>query len=74
MKDKTLGKYFLDSFTQKINELTPNLSLKKNNFLRFRKVSNPLQKTKDVYKKRNKFEERDLKEFSMQWEVLVKEY
>jgi len=65
VKDKTLAKYFLDNFTQRINELTPNLNLKKNNFLKFRKIVNPLQKTKDVYKRRNKFEEKEFKEFSI---------
>jgi len=65
VKDKTLAKYFLDSFTQKINELTPNLNYKKNIFLKFKKPINPLQQTKEIYKKRNKFEEKELKEFSI---------
>ena len=64
-KDKTLAKYFLDSFTQKINELTPNLNIKRNKFIKFSKFQNPLQKTKDVYKHRNKFKEKELKEFSI---------
>jgi len=37
----------------------------KKNFLKFKKISNPLQKTKDIYKQRNKFKEIDLKEFSI---------
>ena len=37
IKDKILGKYFLDSFTQRINELTPNLNFRKKNFLNFKK-------------------------------------
>ena len=65
VKDRTLAKYFLDNFTQKINELTPNLNFKKNYFAQFNKILNPLQKTKDVYKHRNKFEEKELKEFSI---------
>jgi len=65
VKDRTLAKYFLDDFTRRINELTPNINFKKNNFLKFRKISNPLQKTKDIYKQRNKFKEIDLKEFSI---------
>ena len=65
VKDKTLGKYFLDNFTQKVNELTPNLNFKKNKFLKLNKISNPLQQTKDVYRERNKFTERELKEFSI---------
>jgi len=65
VKDKTLAKYFLDNFTQRIIELTPNLNFKKNNFLRFRKTTNPLQQTKDLYKHRNKFEEKELKEYSI---------
>ena len=65
MKDKTLAKYFLDSFTQKINELTPHLNFKKSNFIKFKKVANPLQQTKDVLKQRSKFGEKELKEFSI---------
>jgi DNA primase len=45
--------------------LTPNLNFKKNNFLKFKKATNPLQQTKDLYKHRNKFEEEELKEFSI---------
>lgn len=70
VKDKTLAKYFLDSFTQKINELTPNLSFRKNNFIKFKKNNNPLQQTKDVYKQRNRFEEKELKEFSILFLVM----
>ena len=65
LKDKTLGKYFLDNFIKKINELTPNLNLRKNKFLKFQKKSNPLQQTKDVYNLRKKFTEKELKEFSI---------
>jgi len=65
IKDKTLSKYFLDNFTQRINELTPNLNYKKNQFFKFNKRINPLQKTKEVYKQRNKFLEKELKEFSI---------
>ena len=35
MKDKTLAKYFLDNFIQRINELTPNLNYNKNQFFKF---------------------------------------
>ena len=65
VKDKTLSKYFLDNFIQRINELTPNLNYKKNQFFKFNKRINPLQKTKEVYKQRNKFLEKELKEFSI---------
>ena len=65
VKDRTLAKYFLDNFMQKINELTPSINFKKNNFFKFQKALNPLQKTKDIYEQRNKFEEKDLKEFSI---------
>ena len=65
VKDKTLAKYFLDNFTRRINELTPNLNLRRNNFLKFKKIINPLQETKDLYRRRNKFEEKELKEFSI---------
>ena len=65
VKDKTLAKYFLDSFIQKINELTPHLNFKKSNFIKFKKVANPLQQTKDILKQRSKFGEKELKEFSI---------
>ena len=65
VKDKTLAKYFLNSFIQRINELTPYLNIKKNNFIKFKKATNPLQQTKDVIKQRSKFKEKELKEFSI---------
>jgi len=37
VKDKTLSKYFLDNFTRRIDELTPNINFRKNNFLKFKK-------------------------------------
>ena len=70
IKDKTLAKYFLDNFIKKINELTPNINSRKNNFLKFKKMVNPLQKTKDVNIHRNKFKEKDLKEFSILFLVM----
>jgi len=70
IRDKTLAKYYLDNFTQKINELTPSLNLKKNNFTKFKKFFNPLQETKDINKYRNKFEEIELKEFSILFLVI----
>ena len=70
IKDKTLGKYFLDSFMKRINELTPNLNMKKSNFLKYKKLTNPLEQTKNIYKKRNKFEEKELKEFSILFLVM----
>ena len=70
VKDQTLAKYFLDNFIRRINELTPNLNFKKNNFLKFKKMTNPLQETKDLYKRRNKFEEKELKEFSILFLVI----
>jgi len=70
VKDKTLAKYFLDNFTRRINELTPNINFRKNNFSKFKKMLNPLQKTKDVYKQRSKFEEKMLKEFSILFLVI----
>ena len=65
VKDKTLAKYFLDNFVRKINELTPSLNFKKNNYLKFKKRTKPLQETKDIYKHRNQFQENELKEFSI---------
>ena len=70
LKDKTLGKYFMDNFIRKINELTPNLNLKVKNFNKYKKSTNPLQQTKDVYKQRNKFEEKELKEYSVLFLVI----
>ena len=65
IKDKTFSKYFLDYFRKKINELTPNLSYKNNYFSKFGKIHNPLQKTKELHNRRNKFEKKELKEFSV---------
>jgi len=70
VRDRTLAKYFLDNFTRRIYELTPNLNLRKNYFSKLKKMLNPLQKTKDVYKQRNKFEEKELKEFSILFLVI----
>ena len=65
VKDRTLAKYFLDNFLRKINELTPNINLKENNFLKFKKAPNPLQQTKDVNQQRNRFKKEELKELSI---------
>jgi len=70
VRDKTLAKYFLDNFVKKINELTPSLNFKKNNYLKFKKRTNPLQETKDIYKHRNQFQEYELKEFSILFLVI----
>ena len=65
MQDKILAKYFLDKFIKKINDLTPNLNFRKNNFLKYKRPFVPLQQTKDVYEQRKKFKEQELKEFSI---------
>tara|TARA_Y100000590_G_scaffold90288_1_gene101830 strand:- start:1539 stop:3326 length:1788 start_codon:yes stop_codon:yes gene_type:complete len=65
VKDKTLAKYLLDNFTRRINEFTPNINFKKSNIFKFKKPANPLQKTKELNKHRNQFEEKELKEFSI---------
>jgi len=65
VKDKTLAKYYLDYFIIKINQLTPNINRTKSNFIKFQKTSNPLQLTKDVFKKRDQFKEKELKELSI---------
>ena len=70
VKDKTLGKYFLDNFTKKINDLTPHLNFKKRDYGRFIKRSNPLEQTKEVYKNSNRFQEIELKEFSILFLVM----
>ena len=70
IKDKVLAKYFLDSFIKKINELTPHINFRRNNFLKRRTFSNPLEQTKKINKQRSKFKERDLKEFSILFLVI----
>ena len=70
VKDKTLSKYFLDNFLQKLNELTPNLNYKRKKFIKFSKSSIPLKETKELNLKRNKFEEIELKEFSILFLVM----
>tara|TARA_B100000029_G_scaffold509570_1_gene599071 strand:+ start:539 stop:2326 length:1788 start_codon:yes stop_codon:yes gene_type:complete len=70
INDKTLAKYFFANFQRKINELTPFINFKKNNFLKLKKVANPLQKTKDIYNQRNQFTEKELKEFSILFLVI----
>ena len=49
----------------KINNFTPHLNTRKNNLLKFKREINPLKKTKDVLNQRDKFTERELKEFSI---------
>tara|TARA_Y100000590_G_scaffold363378_1_gene421002 strand:+ start:195 stop:1982 length:1788 start_codon:yes stop_codon:yes gene_type:complete len=70
MRDKTLAKYFLDNFNRKIHELTPNTNFKRDNFYKFKKIQNPLQKTKDIHKHRSKFSEIELKEYSILFLVI----
>jgi len=70
IQDRTLGKYFLENFTKKINELTPNIYIRKNNFSKIKKIFNPLQETKDIYKRKNKFDEKELKEFSILYLII----
>jgi len=70
MKDRTLAKYFLDDFIHRISELAPNINFRKNNYSKFNKIINPLQKTKDIYKQRSKFEEKELKEFSILYLIM----
>ncbi len=70
MKDRTLAKYFLDNFMRRINELTPSINFKKNNFSNFKVMTNPLQQTKDINKKRSKFEEKELKELSILYLII----
>ena len=65
VKDKTLAKYFLDSFINRINDLTPHINFRKNKFSKFKVALNPLQETKEIYKQRDKFNEEELKEFSI---------
>ena len=70
VKDKTLGKYFLNDFIQRFNELTPNLNLGKQKYKKFYKTSTPLQKTKEINSQIDKFSEKELKEFSILFLVI----
>jgi len=70
IKDKTVAKYFLNNFLQRINELTPNLNFKRRNFFSLNRKINPLQQTKDLYNQKNKFEEKELREFSILFLVM----
>ena len=55
----------------KIYELTPNINLSKGNFKNFKKdITSPLKQTKDLYNKREKFDERQFKEFSVLFLVI----
>ena len=65
LKDKTLAKYFLESFISRINELTPNINFKKGAFSQYRKIFNPLKQTKELYRQKERFEKKELKEFSI---------
>ena len=70
MKDRTLSKYFLENYIKKINELTPSINFQRKNFTIRRKMTNPLPQTKDIHKQRSKFEEKELKEFSLLFLVM----
>ena len=70
VKDKILAKYFFDSFSEKIYELTPNINYKKKSYFKFKERLNPLKQTKEVYNKKNQFKERDLKEFSLAFLIM----
>ena len=65
LKDKTLAKYFLENFINRINELTPNINFRKGSYSQYRKIFNPLKQTKALYKQKAKFGEKELKEFSV---------
>ncbi len=70
IKDKTLSKYFMDYFVKKIDELTPSLNFKKNNFFKIKKIQNPLKQTKETFNQLNQFTEKELKEFSILFLVI----
>jgi len=70
IKDKTLSKYFMDYFVKKIDELTPSLNFKKNNFFKIQKMQNPLKQTKEKFNQLNQFTEKQLKEFSILFLVI----
>tara|TARA_B100000029_G_C17558350_1_gene952429 strand:+ start:287 stop:2074 length:1788 start_codon:yes stop_codon:yes gene_type:complete len=70
VKDKILGKYFLNDFIQRFNELTPNLNKGKQKYKKFYKTSTPLQKTKEINSQIDKFSEKELKEFSILFLVI----
>ncbi len=70
IKDKTLAKYFMDNFTRKIDELTPSLNRKKNKFFTAPKIRNPLKETKEVFMRKDKFNEKELKELSILYLII----
>jgi len=70
IKDKTLGKFFLDKFIRQINDLTPYINNKKVKFSKSNIFSNPLQETKKIFKERNQFTEKELKEFSILYLII----
>ena len=70
IKDKTLSKYFLENFTQRINDFTPNLNFKKNNFVNFSKRSRPLAKTRELYQQSKQYGEKELREFSLMYLII----
>ena len=70
VKDKTLAKYFLENFAQRMSEFTPNLNFNKNKFSKFIKPHSPLKQTREIYQRRNKFTEKELKEFSILFLVI----
>ena len=63
--DEHLSKYFLEYFTRKLTSLTPFLNLKRDKYTVYKKISSPLSETKKTYRKKDKFSERILKEYSL---------
>jgi DNA primase len=60
----------MDYFVKKIDELTPSLNFKKNNFFKIKKIQNPLKQTKETFNQLNQFTEKELKEFSILFLVI----
>ena len=53
----------MENFTRKIDDLTPSLNHKKNKFFTAAKIRNPLKETKEVFMRKDKFNEKELKEY-----------
>ena len=64
IKDQTIKKYIMENLSQKISELTPNLN-RSRNFNKYKgKSYKMLSETKNIFEKKNKFSEENLKELS----------
>ena len=70
INDKSLNKYFKEYFLRKIASLTPLLNNKNINYRNYKNIFTPLPQTKILNKKREKFSERILKEYSLLYIII----